>query len=162
MALIEKNIIDLLQFRIEQEEQSSRIYAAMSEWLKLKGYSNASKLWADYSLEELSHAGWAKNHLQALNILPITPKQEQPEVNFKGLPQIIALSYKHEIEITNQCKELASTCLKEGDLMTFVLAQKYMEEQVQEIEKARFWVDQLEQFGDSPISLRLLDEKMGQ
>ena len=162
MALIEKNIIDLLQYRIEQEEQSSRIYVAMSEWLKLKGYSNASKLWADYSLEELSHAGWAKNHLQALNILPITPKQEQPEVNFKGLPQIIALSYKHEIEITNQCKELTSTCLKEGDLMTFGLAQKYVEEQVGEIEKMQFWLDNLEQFGDSQVSLRLLDEKMGQ
>ena len=161
MALIEKNIIDLLQFRIQQEEQSSRIYSSMSEWLKLKGYEGASKLWADYSSEELSHATWAKNYLQALNILPTTPSQEQPELNFKGLPQIIAKTMQHELLITEQCKELGKECLKSGDLMTFNLAQKYIDEQVNEIEKAQFWIDQLEQFGDSPVALRLLDEKMG-
>lgn len=161
MALIEKNIIDLLQFRIQQEEQSSRIYASMAEWLKLKGYEGASKLWYNYSQEELSHATWAKNYLQSLNILPTTPSQEQPELNFKGLPQIIAKTMEHELLITKQCKDLGAECLKNGDLMTFGLAQKYIEEQQNEIEKVQRWIDNLEQFGDSQIALRLLDEKMG-
>lgn len=161
MALIPDKIISLLQYRIQQEEQSSRIYKAMSVWLDLQGYDGSAKLWDKYSQEELVHADFARKYLLDLNILPVTPSQEEPTIEFKGLPQIIALTYKHEIEITNQCKELAKTCLSESDLMTFNLAQKYLSEQVDEIQKSQYLIDQLELYGDDKIALQLLDTKLG-
>ena len=159
--VISKTIIKLLNYRIQQEEQSSRIYKAMSIWLNLNGYTGASKLWDSYSKEELDHADWAYKYLLDLNLLPVTPSQEEPELEFKGLPQIIALTMKHELEITNQCKDLAMQCLKENDIMTFGLAQKYVEEQIGEIAKAQLWIDKLNAFGEDKIALRLLDEEMG-
>lgn len=162
MALITQKIIDLLNKRIKNEEQSSRIYKAMSVWLDLNGYVGASKVWNDYSVEELDHANWARQYLLDLNIKPITPAQEHPINEFKGLPQIIALSYKHEVDITNECKELAKACLEEQDLLTFGLAQKYLDEQVNELAKTQLLVDKLEAFGDSQIALRLLDNELGE
>ena len=161
MAVIKETIINLLNYRIQQEEQSSRLYESMSNWLDLKGFSGASKLWLKYSEEETLHKKWAIDYLLKLNILPIIPKQEQPLLEFKGLPQIIALSFEHEINITNQCKEFSAACLKEGDLITFNLAQKYLDEQVEEISKIQLWIDKLNSFGDDLIALRLLDNEMG-
>lgn len=162
MALISDKINKLIQLRIKNEQQSSRIYAAMGNWLALNGYEGASKLWDKYSKEECGHAEWAKTYLLDLNILPIEPSQEQPQTEFKGLPQIIALSYKHELQITEECKELAKTALEEGDMMTFNLAQKYIKEQQDEIAKIQAHLDYLQAFGDSQVSLQLLDQKMGQ
>lgn len=159
--VINNNIVNLLNLRIKNEEQSSRIYKAMSVWLNLNGFTGASKLWDKYSQEELTHAQWATNYLLDLNITPVTPSQEEPELSFKGLPQIIAKSLQHELKITEECKYLASECLKNNDWLTLNLAQKYCKEQVDEIAKIQTWVDKLNSFGDDKIALRLLDNEMG-
>lgn len=161
MAIISQKIVDLLNFRIQQEEQSSRIYKAMSVWLGLNGYTNSEKLWQKYSNEELTHANWAYQYLLDLDIKPITPSQEQPQNDFKGLPNIIALSIAHEIKITEQCKSLSKACLSEGDVMTFVIAQKYVAEQIEELGKIDLLVKQLETFGENKTDLRLLDNWIG-
>ena len=162
MALIKEKIIQLLQYRIQQEQQSSRIYKAMSSWLNLNGFLGAAKLWQEYSDEELDHAEWTVKFLLDLNILPVTPSQEEPELNYTGLSQIIALSMKHELDITNQCEFLAKACLESNDFKTFGLAQKYVDEQVGEIAKVQTWVDRLESFGTSDIAIRMLDKEMGE
>lgn len=160
--VISKKIIVLMNLRIQQEELSSRLYLAMSIWLDLNGYSGASKLWAKYSQEELTHADWAYSYLKSLNILPLVPSLTSPQTEFKGLPNIIALSYEHELLITSQCEQLAKAANDDNDFMTLELAQRYLKEQVDELGKTQYWVDRLEAFGDDKISLRLLDNEMGQ
>lgn len=157
MAIISDKIIGLLNYRIEQEEFSSRLYLAMSVWLGWMGYAGAEKLWAKYSDEEMVHSKFAYNYLLDLNIKPTVPAIKEPQQEFKNLPQIIALSYKHEVDITNQCNALANAALAEADMMTFQLAQQYVKEQVEELSKTQFLLDQLEIFGDDKIALRLLD-----
>jgi ferritin len=161
MAVISDKIIKLLQERIQHEEANSKAYTAMSNWLNLNGYIGASKLWKSYSDDELAHKGWAVQYLLDLNILPIEPSEEQPQVNFKGLPNIIALSMQREMKTTEEVKELGKQCLTDNDLMTFGLAQRYIAEQVEEIQKIQTWVDRLLAFGDDKVALRLLDDEMG-
>jgi len=161
MAVISDKIIELLNYRINQEEQSARIYQAMSQWLNFKGFSGASKLWKKYSLEELIHADWAVEFLLSLNLLPEL-RQIQNEVNdYTGLKQIVALSYKHELLILSQCKVLSKTAFEEGDFLTFTLAQKYVSEQIEELDKLQYWIDRLALFGDDNSSLLLIDNEMG-
>lgn len=161
MAIISTSIISLLELRIKNEEQSARLYRSMSMWLNINGYQGAAKLWSKYSNEELTHAGWAIDYLLNLNILPTTPGQEEPIKIFKSLPAVIALSYKHELSITDQCNALALAALSDGDIMTLGLAQKYVAEQVEELNKMQGWLDMLNSFGDSKESLFLLDNEMG-
>ena len=42
--LVSKKTISLLQYRIKEEEQSSRLYLSMSLWLENEGYVNSAKL----------------------------------------------------------------------------------------------------------------------
>ena len=71
--LINNTAIEFLNYRIEQEEYSSRIYLAMSMWLNNEGFSGASSLWKKYSGEELTHSDWARTYLLSFGIQPLTP-----------------------------------------------------------------------------------------
>lgn len=150
-----------LNLRIKQEESSSRLYLAMSLYLNNEGYTGAAKLWLKYSEEEMNHANWSRNYLLSLGVQPEVPALEAPKQMFSGLPQVIALSYEHEIDITKQCKELATSAMKNGDHLLYTLAGKYLSEQVEELDHAQTWMDKIKTFGTSQTSLKLLDEEMG-
>lgn len=158
--LITDDCIKYLNKRIKEEDYSSRVYLAMSMWLDDKGFMNAAKLWRKYSDEERGHADLAREYLLDLGIRPLTPLLDQPIQDFSGLPQIIKDTYDHEMDITNQCKELASHAMKMGDHMLYQLAATYLKEQIEEMGKAQNWLDQLESFGEDKIAMRLLDHEM--
>lgn len=160
--LISQEGISLLNFRIQQEELSSRIYLSMSMWLNNKGYLGAAKLWRKYSDEELKHADIARNYLLSFGVQPNTPALSAPSNIYEGLPDIVKQSYNHEILVSKQCKELAAKALKEGDFMLYELALAYLKEQVEEHDKMQTWMDRLETFGTDKVLLRELDEEMGE
>lgn len=81
--LIDESCISFLNYRIQQEEYSSRTYLAMSMWLQNSGYLNAAKLWKKYSDEEINHANMARDYLLNMGVQPATPALEQPTENFQ-------------------------------------------------------------------------------
>lgn len=159
--MITEECVKHLNYRIEQEEYSSRIYLAMSMWLDDNGYKGAAKEWRKYSTEENAHADFAREYLLNLGVQPFTPPLQAPTQTFTGLPQIIEMSYEHEIEITRQCKELASHAMKMSDHMLYELAMRYLHEQQEEMGKMQDLMDELEAFGTDKIAMRLLDNKLG-
>jgi len=159
--MIEEHCIKYLQYRIQQEELSSRIYLSMSMWLNNEGYTGAASLWKKYSDEEMTHAGWSREYLLAMGVTPGTPVLEAQTYVYSGLPEIIQMSYDHEIVVTKQIKEMASDAMKKGDHMLYELCLRYLKEQVEEHDKTQTWLDKLNTFGNDKIALRLLDEEMG-
>ena len=158
--LLSDDCVDYLNFRVQQEEYSGRIYLAMSMWLDNNGYVNAAKLWRRYSNEEMAHSDIARTYLLSMGVQPATPVLESPEQTFTGLPEIIEKSYDHEIVVTKQIKELATDAMSKGDHMLYEFALAYLKEQVEEHEKMQNWVDQLNAFGTDKIAMRLLDHEI--
>jgi ferritin len=159
--MIKKEAIELLQYRIQQEQLSSRIYEQMSLWLDNNGYSGATKLYSTYASEELKHAEWAKEYLLAYGITPELRKLDAIECEYAGLPDIINQTYDHEAEITRQCEELATKAMAMSDHGLYNLASKYCHEQTEEMSKAQTLKDYLRAFGEDKTTLLLLDEKLG-
>lgn len=158
--LLSDDCVEYLNYRVQQEEYSGRVYLAMSMWLENNGYVNASKLWRKYSNEEMGHSDIARTYLLSMGVQPVTPKLDAPNQNFTGLPEIIEISFDHEITITKQIKELAADAMKKADYMLYELALAYLKEQVEEHNKMQNWVDQLNSFGTDKIAMRLLDHEM--
>lgn len=164
MAFISKKIEDLINFRILEEEKSSRLYLAMAKWLRFNGYEGAAKLWEKYSEEELIHTNWAYTYLEDLDIKPIVPSLPEPKCEYASLSEICKLSYDHELLVTKQCNDLAKASQEEGDFMTLQLAQKYLAEQTEEIMRQTHWLNRIELLGGESITndgLYLLDKEMG-
>lgn len=156
-----KNSIDILNFRIEQEELSSRKYEAMSLWLNNNGYVGAAKAWKKDAEGEMEHAQWAKDYLLDMGVTPKLPALSEPEREFSSLPDIITKTFDHEIVISQQCNELANYAYLNGNHLLYQLALKYMTEQQEELGKAQTLVDKLNAFGGDKIAMRLLDDELG-
>jgi ferritin len=158
--LIDESCITYLNYRIQQEEYSARIYLSMSMWLNNEGYMGAAALWKKYSDEEMTHADIARKYMLSFGVQPVTPRLDQPKQTFSGLPEIIKLSFEHEIEVSKQIKEMANHALADGSHMLYELSLTYLKEQVEEHDKMQTWVDKLEAFGTDKLALRLLDNEM--
>ena len=150
--LITDECIKYLNYRIEQEEYSARIYLSMSMWLNDNGYLNGAKLWKKYSDEEMKHADDARAYLLAMGVQPTTPALQSPTQDFDGLPDIIQQSYLHEIEVTKQIKDLSTHALSMSDHMLYQLGLAYLKEQVEEHGKMQDLKDQLASFGTDKIA----------
>lgn len=155
-----KECVDILNFRIEQEEYSSRLYHIMSLWLNNAGYTGAAKAWQDDSDGEMVHAGWAKSFLLDMGITPKIPALKEPPQVFVGLPDIIKQSYAHEILVTQQCNDLAKHAMSYGNHLLYQLAVKYLQEQQEELGKVITYMDKLEAFGEDKIAMRLFDTEL--
>ena len=162
MAWISNNIENLINYRISQEEYSSRLYLAMSKWLQNNGYDGASKLFKKWADEEMVHAGFSYSYLQDVNCIPKVQTVREPDKEFSGLKDIVNKAVEHEMKITEQCNELVKACHEENDYVTLNLALKYTNEQIEEIAKTTYWNDRLEEFGDSKSSLFAIDNEMGE
>ena len=151
--------IEILNFRIEQEELSSRLYQSMSLWLNDNGYVGAAKAWQKDAEGEMEHAGWAKDFLLDMGINPKLPTLSEPQHNFESFPDIIRKSFEHEIVVTQQCNNLASFALKSSNHLLYQLALKYMTEQQEELGKAQTYLDKLKAFGEDKVALKLFDNE---
>lgn len=154
-----ESVIKILNYRIEQEEYSARIYESMAMWLNDNGYMGGYKEWSSYAQDEISHAKWAKEYLLDMGVQPKIPALKEPPQTFTGFPDIIYKSYQHELEVTNQCNDMAKQAMKDGDHLLYQLAHKFLQEQQEELGKTITTIDKLEAFGTDKIALRLLDNE---
>lgn len=160
--LLSDQAIKLVNYRINQEELSSRIYYGMAVYLDYNGFAGAAKLWYKYAEEELVHAKWYYQFLLDLNIQPTVGALSVQPMDYDGLVDIIEKSNLHEIEITKQINDLLKLAREEDCGTLMELALRTQKEQVEELGKTYYWLDRLEAFGDSEVALRLLDNEMGE
>ena len=158
--LISPRLIDLFNFRIRQERNSAYIYKAMSLWLEDKAYMNGAKLWHKFYTEELNHATWAEDFLLSLDIRPITPQVDQPSNEFMGYGDIVRKTLEHEIQVTNECQNLAKACMEEGNMMGYTVAHKYVSEQIEELNKAYSLSSLIKHYESTPLGLILFDTSL--
>jgi ferritin len=157
---LNKKIIEALNYRIQQEEASSRIYEQFALWLDNAGFKNFAALYYKYAHEELGHAKFAKDHLLAYGEEPTLTKLPAPDLDFNSLKEILNLTLEHEQEITRQCNELTKLAASLDDFPTMTLGLKYCAEQVEELDKAQTFVDQIETFGDSKEAMLTLEHNV--
>lgn len=139
--LLDPKVVNTLNYRIQQEEDSARLYERMSLWFNNYGYANLGKLYTKYACEEMSHAGWAKSYLLDYGYTPELSKLKEQVEDYESCMQIFEMTLSHEQEILRQCEELASMALKENNHNLYSLASKYCMEQTEEIGKAINLID---------------------
>lgn len=133
--LLSKEIIDLLEFRIQQEEISVRIYKQMALWLQNKGYSNLAALFNKYSSEEKSHANWACDFLLSYGVTPELKPLTSPVIEINSCMEVLEAALDHELLIEKQCNDLTFKAFNLKHAGLHKLGLKYCKEQVEEVSK---------------------------
>ena len=154
------NIEKILNTQIANEMNSSALYRAMGNCLEYNGWVGAAKLWKKYSIEETGHAEKIINYMQDRDCMPIIPATTLPQQKFEGIEDIVAKSDEHEILVTSRWKKIASEAMKAAVLMSFELAQWFVNEQIEEEAKMIYWLDRIEMYKKTNKPLSDLDKEM--
>lgn len=151
MNLLEEKTIEVLNYRIQQEEYSSRLYHQMHLWLENNSYKNLAKYFKKNSDDEMVHASWSKDYLMSFNVMPELRTLEEPINVFENVLDIAQKTLEHEIKITEQCNSLAKFALDNADFGLLALAQKYNAEQTEEIGVALELLDIVQMSNDKLV-----------
>jgi ferritin len=158
--LLNNKTVDALNYRIQQEEHSSRIYEQFSLWFDNKGLLNCSKLFKNYAAEEMVHATFAKEFLLDYGITPCLQPLPSPEMELDTVLDVFEAALEHELLIAKQCNELASMALKENNHILYQLGLKYCAEQQEEIGKTVTLLDILKMSSDMLVVDHYIGDKL--
>lgn len=158
MKRISEELEKRINTHIELEENSSRLYRAMGEWLEYNGWFNAAKLWKKYAEEEMTHCKKFYEYLQDRDAMPITPSVESQPSTFDSMKKIVEDSYKHEIEVSKELNKTAAMALKEGDLTLFGFLHWFIQEQIEEEAKMKTFLDRITVLEDTSTSLYFMED----
>lgn len=148
-SLISSSSLELLQKRSHEEEMSARLYEDMYMFLNVSGFENVGNLWHSYAHEKIEYVDWARGYMMSLGIQPEIKPMPALEYKYTSFADVIRKSYQHELEITDQYKDLAKEASKDEDTMLFALATKYLSAQINRLGKMRNWLNKINTFGDS-------------
>jgi ferritin len=158
-SLISDTCLELLQIRHQEEEKSARLYEDMYMYLNNLGLVNLAAVWHKYAHEELDHADWAREYLMSLGLQPKLCEMPCLPGAYDGFKGVVEESFKHEVEITQQCNALAAEAVKCEDHMLYALASKYLKEQIEEVDKMQTWMDQIKLFGTDGAALLYFEQQ---
>ncbi len=147
-----------MQFHIGFEENSSRIYRDMAEWLEYNGWFNASKLYHKYADEEMVHAKKFYGFLQDRDCMPKTPTVEAQPGKYTSIEDIAKKSYEHEIAVSNELTKTASMAIKEGCITSLTFVQWFINEQIEEEAKTKQVLDRIDMLKETNAPLYHLEE----
>jgi ferritin len=134
--LLDAKVVETLNYRIQQEEDSARLYEQASLFLDNMGMKNLSTLYKKYADEEMTHAGWSKSYLLDHRYNPELRDLKSVDRSYSTVKEILEITLEHELEVTRQVTELAELALAEGNHVLYALATKYCAEQQEEHGKA--------------------------
>lgn len=134
--LLSEEAVKALEQRILSEEFSARLYEDIHLWFEDKGYNNLAKLYKEYSDEEWEHAGWSKKFLLSYGYKPCLKQIPSPESEYESCDDILEVTLEHELDVQRECEIMAKEALKRGEMALYTLALKYVQEQIDEADKA--------------------------
>ena len=90
-----QEMIDIINFHIEEEANSSQIYLQMAAWCDPQGYTGASKFFRKHAEEERIHMLKLYDFLADKNIVATTPMLKQPKKDYMDLVDVVETALEH-------------------------------------------------------------------
>lgn len=159
-ARISEEIEKVLNQQIANEMRNSFIYRSMANCLEYKGWKGAVKLYKAHSDEERGHAEKIIQYMQDRDCIPQIPAVVAPQKEYEGIKDIILKTDALEQRTTKEWVVISATAIKEGDKLTYDIAQWFTTEQIQEESASNYWVNRVSILESTGAPLYHLDKEM--
>ena len=122
---LDKKVVNLLGERIADEYTAFYFYRSATNWCDDAGYKKAAEYFKAESANELTHAEGLEKYITDWNCTAPLPDRSKPELEFKGLVDIIEKAYNMEYGLYEGYESASKSLLDMEDYCTFDLLQKY-------------------------------------
>ena len=159
--MLSQRMIDRINLQINKEIYSAYLYLAMAAKMNELGYSGVGKWLTVQYHEEMFHAMKFAEYLHDQNAEVSYAKIDNPEFKEKEIKPLFQHVLSHEKSLTASIREIMDMAIAEKDYATQILAQWYIDEQVEEEKNATEIIQKIDLLGNSPQGLYLLDAELG-
>lgn len=158
---LSKEIVDLLLPRLKDEFTAYYTYRSISNWCKNVGFMKAADYFAAESNSELEHAKKLENYLVDWNVSPDLPVINKPEIEFKGLADVIEKAYNMEYSLYEEYEDTSAKVFKTGDLCTFDFLEFFRTTQRESVAEYSDMINKLEGVKtDDKFQMLMLQEEL--
>ncbi|MGA2546807.1 MAG: ferritin [Rectinemataceae bacterium] len=159
--MISKKMSDRINEQINREMFSAYLYLAMSARMTEAGYHGIGKWLMVQYHEEMFHAmkfyGYLQDQGSGVDLKAIAV----PSFKETGIKELFQHVLEHEKGVTKSIHEIMAQAIEEKDYATQVLAQWYVNEQVEEEKNATEILQAIDLVGNSAQGLFLLNVELG-
>lgn len=157
---INVEVMDMLNAQVADEAAASTAYLAMASWCDQNALDGSAQLFYEQAQEERDHQLKIFHYINDNGGTAYAPKVDATEHDFNSLKEVFETALEQEIEVTKSIHSLVKKCRQVGDYRTENFLMWFVTEQMEEEKKMRDILDLFELFADSPIAVKLIDERV--
>lgn len=158
---ISKALEKLLNEQIRNEYESAYIYLGMNVYLRSTPYAGLAKWMGVQAKEEITHGDKLLEYLGersgTIELLPIAA----PKVAYSSPLEAFQTALGHEQKVTNWIHNLYEQAVSDKDYASQSFLRWFVDEQVEEEEQTRHFVDRLQLAANDPSALLIIDKEAG-
>lgn len=158
--MLSPNVEKALNDQICHELYSSYVYLSMAAYCHEQNYSGFASWLQTQSAEEYGHAMKLYGYIHQRGGKVTLQTIEAPKAEWSDLKALMNEAYEHEKKMTSYIDELVNKATQANDQATASFLQWYVDEQVEEEASTRKIVARLEQIGQAPQAMFMLDGQM--
>lgn len=156
---LEKQVVDLLIPRIQDEYSASYFYQAAHNWCADKGFFKAAAFFKEESGDEIEHAQTIQKYIVDWNVQPTLLQIPAPPT-FTSLVDIIEKAYGIEYDLYEKYEDDSMKALALPDPCTFDFLQQFRSIQQKSVAEYSDKLNILEGVEPTKINLLLIEEKL--
>ncbi len=157
---INVDVMDLLNEQIGMEAHAASSYLAMASWCDQNALKGSAALLYEQAEEEKEHKMKIFHYINDNGGTATSPEIKNIQQDFSSLEEIYETALEQEISVTKSINAIVKKSRKVEDYRTEKFLQWFIDEQMEEEKKMRDILDLFELLGDSPITLKLIDERV--
>lgn len=158
--MLSKKMEQALNNQINAELWSAYLYLSMSADFAHKGYSGFANWFDVQSREEQVHADLQIKYILSRGGKVTLQPIKEVKTEWPDLLNAFEDTLQHEKVVTKLINELYDLAVKEKDYATVSFLKFFIDEQVEEEETAKQFIDHLRMIGDSGIGIYMLDKEV--
>lgn len=160
-TILEANMATALNKQVNAEIWSAYLYLSMSYDMKLKGFPGIGHWFATQAKEEFEHAQRIADYIMSVDgqvkLMPVGEVQQ----TWNSPKDVFADTLLHEKKVTEMIHELMDKAVETKDYATQNLLKWFIDEQVEEEDKARALLAAIEAIEGDKAAMYIFDQKLG-
>lgn len=158
--MISKRMEEAMNAQVNAEFWSAYLYLSMAMHFESEGYKGIANWFAVQFKEEQDHATIFINHINSrdgkVTLMPI----DKVDTSWDSILHAFEETLRYEKIVTGRINDLYTIALEENDYASQSMLKWFIDEQVEEEETARDYIDALKKIGDHGYGLYMFDKEL--
>lgn len=158
--MLSKRMEEALNAQVNAEFWSAYLYLSMSMHFESEGYKGIANWFAVQFKEEQDHATIFMNYINSMDGKVTLRPIDKVDTSWTSILHAYEETLRHEKVVTGLINDLFTIALEEKDYATQSMLKWFIDEQIEEEETARDYIDALKKIGDNGYGLYMFDKEL--